>query len=92
MERKAYSSGSIIQFSRMKESSWIYFFIHPSSELAQLYFVTGIQARQSRFPTIIIMDEVLSNEGFYHMGMIYPGQFPIKSLMLNGEKLVVDSK
>jgi len=52
----------------------------------------GNNARQSRFPTIIIMDEVLSNEGFDHMGMIYPGQFPIKSLMLNGEKLVVDSK
>ena len=48
MERKAYPSGSIIQFSRMKESSWIYFFIHPSSELAQLYFVTGIQIMNIR--------------------------------------------
>lgn len=52
----------------------------------------GNKARQSRFPTIIIMDEVLSNEGFYHMGMIYPGQFPIKSLMLYGEELVIDAE
>ena len=42
--------------------------------------------------TVVFITSELCNQGLDHMGMIHTGEFPIQTLMFDGEELMFNSK